>query len=144
MKTVAVVQARMGSSRLPGKVLKDVGGRPMIQFLLERLARAQTVDAIVLATSASASSDSLAEFVQGLGFDVYRGSEDDVLDRTYQAGLAAKATTVIRITGDCPFVDPALVDEAVAAFASGDVDYLSNVAPPSYPDGLDIEVLCRP
>lgn len=140
MKTVAVVQARMGSSRLPGKVLKEVGGRPMIQFLLERLARAQTVDAIVLATSASAGNDSLAELVQGLGFDVYRGSEHDVLDRYYQASLGAKATTVIRITGDCPLVDPALVDEAVAAFASGDVDYLSNVAPPSYPDGLDLEV----
>jgi glutamate-1-semialdehyde 2,1-aminomutase len=141
MKTVAVVQARMGSSRLPGKVLKEVGGRPMIQFLLERLARARTVDAIVLATSSAASSDSLAEFVRGLGYDVYRGSEDDVLDRTYQAGLAAKATTVVRITGDCPLVDPALVDEAVAAFVAGSVDYLSNVAPPTYPDGLDIEVL---
>ena len=140
MKTVAVVQARMGSSRLPGKVLKDVGGRPMIQFLLERLARARSVDAIVLATSSAASSDSLAEFVQGLGYDVYRGSEDDVLDRTYQASLSAEATTVIRITGDCPLVDPALVDEAVAAFVAGDVDYLSNVAPPTYPDGLDIEV----
>src|SRR5690606_1992213 len=125
---------------LPGKVLKDVGGRPMIQFLLERLARARSLDAIVLATSTAASSDSLAEFVQGLGYEVYRGSEDDVLDRYYQAAMAAKATTVVRITGDCPFVDPVLVDEAVAAFSSGDVDYLSNTAPPSYPDGLDIEV----
>ena len=140
MKTVAIVQARMGSSRLPGKVMRSVGGRPMIDLILARLSLARSVDRIVLATSTGVENDPLAAHVRGLDFAVCRGSEDDVLDRYYQAARAHAADVVVRITGDCPFVDPELVDEIVADFHDSGFDYASNVAPPTYPDGLDVEV----
>lgn len=140
-KLVAIVQARMGSTRLPDKVMKMIKGRPMIGLLLERLARAQKIDAIVVATSDDIRNDHLDAYVTSLGFKVFRGSENDVLDRYYRAAEAVDATDVMRITGDCPFVDPALVDECAEAYLSGDSDYLSNTAPPTYADGLDIEVI---
>jgi glutamate-1-semialdehyde 2,1-aminomutase len=140
MKTVAIVQARMGSSRLPGKVMRSIGGKPMIELLLSRLASASTVDAVVLATSTEGANDPLARHVQSLGYSVYRGSEDDVLDRYYQAAREADADIVLRITGDCPFVDPGVVDSVVMALRDEKADYCSNVAPPTYPDGLDVEV----
>ncbi|MDB5526930.1 MAG: aminotransferase [Devosia sp.] len=140
MKTIAIVQARMASSRLPGKVLRDLGGRPMIDFLLARLAAARQLDAIVLATSTDPRDDELAAHVAGLGHHVARGSQDDVLDRYYQAARNQQADIVVRVTGDCPLMDSAVVDRAVAAFKAGDVDYASNVAPPTFPDGIDIEV----
>ena len=142
MKTVAIVQARMGSSRLPGKVMKTVAGQRVIDLLLRRLRQAQTVDEIVLATTEMPVDDPLASHVAGQGIRVVRGSENDVLQRYLKAVDDSGATTVIRITGDCPFVMPALVDELVGAFhaRAGSIDYLSNINPPSYPDGLDIEV----
>jgi glutamate-1-semialdehyde 2,1-aminomutase len=140
MKTVAIVQARMGSTRFPDKVLKTVCGTPLIGILLERLRRAQSLDEIVLATSQDPRDDALAAYVQLLGIAVYRGSELDVLDRYRGAAQRTHAEVVVRITGDCPLVDPALVDEAVAAFRGAGVDYLSNCDPPTYPDGLDVEV----
>ena len=140
MKTVAIVQARMGSTRLPNKVMKPIGGIPMIELLLARLSRAQELDQIVVATSVDPRNAPLAEHVAALGYACERGSEQDVLDRYLQAARADQATVVVRITGDCPLVDPALVDEAIRQFHAAGVDYLSNVAPPTYPDGLDIEV----
>jgi glutamate-1-semialdehyde 2,1-aminomutase len=140
VRTVAIVQARMGSTRFPEKVLKPVCGTPLIGILLERLRRAQSVDQIVLATSNDARNDALADYVRQLGIEVYRGSEQDVLDRYHGAARRARADTVVRVTGDCPLVDPQLVDEAVAAFHNSGVDYLSNCEPPTYPDGLDVEV----
>jgi glutamate-1-semialdehyde 2,1-aminomutase len=140
VKTVAIVQARMGSTRFPNKVMQDIDGVPLIGLLLERLSRARRVSSIVLATSVEPSNARLAEYVQGLGFGVYRGSEVDVLDRYYQAARAAGANLVLRITGDCPLVDPDLVDALVQKLTATGVDYASNVAPPSYPDGLDAEV----
>ena len=139
MKTVAIVQARMGSSRLPGKVMRRVGGRPMIDLVLARLSAARSIDGIVLATSTGAENDALATHVRGLGFAVCRGSEDDVLDRYYQAARTHAADVVVRITGDCPFVDPEVVDRIVADLRDSGADYASNVAPPTYPDGLDVE-----
>jgi glutamate-1-semialdehyde 2,1-aminomutase len=139
MKTVAIVQARMGSSRLPGKVMRGVGGRPMIDLVLARLAAARSLDQIVLGTSTGAENDALAAHVRDLGFSVYRGGEDDVLDRYYQAARAHAADIVVRITGDCPFIDPEVVDRVVADFRNGGADYASNIAPPTYPDGLDVE-----
>ena len=130
----------MGSSRLPGKVMSPIAGRPMIDLLLERLARAEQVDQIVLATTDRAQDDALATHVQGLGFDVFRGSEADVLDRYCQAAEIHEADVAVRITGDCPLVDPDLVDTAIQSFREKGVDYLSNTSPPTYPDGLDIEV----
>ena len=140
MRIVAIVQARMGSTRLPGKVMKPINGRPMIEILLTRLASATEIDEVVVATSDDARNLSLVDHVSALGFRAFRGSENDVLDRFLQAARGAKADIVVRITGDCPLVDPALVDDAVRQFKAANVDYLSNVAPATFPDGLDLEV----
>ena len=141
MKTVAIVQARMGSSRLPGKVMRRVGGHRVIDLLLRRLGRAGNVDEIVLATSERPIDTPLADHVAGLGVRVIRGDEADVLSRFAKAAVEATADVVIRITGDCPLVMPELVDAAVSRFQSEPgLDYLSNVAPPTYPDGFDLEI----
>jgi glutamate-1-semialdehyde 2,1-aminomutase len=140
MKVVAIVQARMGSTRLPNKVMKPIGGVPMIEVLLARLARASNVHQIVVATSLAPRNQPLEDHVKALGYPCYRGSEDDVLDRYLQAARSVNADVVVRITGDCPLVDPVLVDEVIHRFQAAHVDYFSNTAPPSFPDGLDIEV----
>ncbi len=140
MKVVAIVQARMGSTRLPNKVLKPIAGKPIIELLLARLARATEIDEIVVATSEDSRNRPLIDAVSKLGYRCHAGSENDVLDRYIHAARMADAEVVVRITGDCPLIDPALVDEAIRRFKAAGVDYLSNAAPPSYPDGLDTEV----
>ncbi|MEH6499796.1 MAG: aminotransferase class III-fold pyridoxal phosphate-dependent enzyme [Pseudoalteromonas distincta] len=140
MKTVAIVQARMGSTRLPDKVMKIVAGRPMIEILLERLSRATEVDELVVATSVEPRNEQLVQHVRELGYKCVQGSENDVLGRFLIAAEQSDADVIIRITGDCPLVDPALVDEAVRLFRRAGVDYFSNAVLPTYPDGLDIEV----
>lgn len=140
MKIVAIVQARMGSTRLPDKVMRPIVGKPMIELLLARLAKAVEVDEIVVATSDAPRNEILAAHVAALGYRCYRGSENDVLDRYLLAGRGSEADVMIRITGDCPLVDPALVDAAVRHFRASGAEYLSNSAPPTFPDGLDIEV----
>lgn len=140
MKVVVLVQARMGSTRLPNKVMKPIGGIPMIELLLSRLSRAKEVDQIVVATSLDERNLSLVEHVRRLGYACEHGSEHDVLDRFVQAAREHQADVVVRITGDCPLVDPELVDECIRRFKATGVDYFSNINPPTYPDGLDIEV----
>ena len=140
MKIVAIVQARMGSTRLPNKVMKLITGVPMIELLLSRLAKAKEVDQIIVATSIYERNLPLVAHVQKLGYVCEQGSEDDVLDRYLQAAKAHQADVIVRITGDCPVVDPELVDEVIRGFKTANVDYFSNVDPPTYPDGLDIEV----
>jgi glutamate-1-semialdehyde 2,1-aminomutase len=140
MKTIAIVQARMGSTRLPNKVMKPIRGIPMIEILLSRLALAKEVDQIIVATSVDERNLPLVEHVRKLGYACEQGSENDVLDRYVQAAKKHQADVVVRITGDCPLVDPVLVDEVVRRFKTIDVDYLCNNYPPTYPDGLDIEV----
>lgn len=140
MNIVAIVQARMGSTRLPNKVMKVIDGTPMIELLLTRLSRSQKIDSIVLATSEHKDNDPLVEHVQKLGFMVVRGSENDVLQRYLTAAHEVQADIVVRITGDCPLIDAALVDQVIESFIAQKVDYLSNTAPPTYPDGLDTEV----
>ena len=142
-KTVAIVQARMSSSRLPGKVLAEISGLPAIVFMAERLARAKTLDCIVIATSTDSSDDPLAACAQSAGLHCIRGSLPDVLDRFRQAASAKDARHVVRLTGDCPLIDPGLVDEVVNRLKQGNFDYVSNVDPPSYPDGLDCEAFTR-
>jgi glutamate-1-semialdehyde 2,1-aminomutase len=139
MKTVAIVQARLGSTRLPNKVMREVVGVPMISLLLRRLAAAREIDAIVVATTDNAVDDPFVRYLTEQGVQVFRGSERDVLDRYYQAAMAAGADIVVRITGDCPLVDPNLVDRVVAELKSNGCDYVSNTHPPTYPDGLDVE-----
>lgn len=130
----------MGSTRFPNKVMREICGVPMIGLLLGRLARSGRIDQIVLATSTDPRNEPLARYVGDLGYTVYQGSENDVLDRYYQAALEVGATTVVRITGDCPLIDPVLVDTVIEKFRSAGVDYTANISPPTFPDGLDTEV----
>jgi spore coat polysaccharide biosynthesis protein SpsF len=133
----------MSSTRLPGKVLLEVNGRPLLSYMLERVALAKSIDKIVLATSLDASDDPIAEFCARENITCYRGSLDDVLDRYYQAAALAKCKTVIRLTGDCPIIDPKVIDAVVEHFHSGNFDYAANTAPPegiTYPEGMDVEV----
>ena len=140
MKVVALVQARMGSTRLPGKVMKLVAGIPMIELLLSRLSRATELDQIVVATSVDERNQPLVEHVRKLGYACEQGSENDVLDRYVKIARTHQSDVVVRITGDCPLVDPGLVDECIRRFKAAKVDYFSNTNPTTYPDGLDIEV----
>lgn len=140
MNILAIIQARMGSTRLPGKVLMPLAGKPMIEILLSRLSLSHKITQIVVATTSDLRDLPLFEHVSQLGYGCVQGSENDVLERYAQTARSFAADIVIRITGDCPLVDPALVDDAVARYVDADVDYLCNNYPPSYPDGLDIEV----
>lgn len=140
LKVVAIVQARMGSTRLPNKVMKPINGVPMIELLLGRLSKATLVNQIVVATSIDDRNKVLVDHVQKIGYACERGSENDVMERYIQVAKKHQADVVIRITGDCPLVDPVLVDECVQQFLDQDVDYLCNNYPPTLPDGLDIEV----
>jgi glutamate-1-semialdehyde 2,1-aminomutase len=120
--------------------MKLIGGKPMIEILLARLSRSKKINQIVLATPNNQKNDPLVEHVSKLGYQCYRGSEEDVLDRYYQAAKSVRADIVIRITGDCPLIDSDLVDELIKSFESKKVDYISNSNPPTYPDGLDAEI----
>lgn len=141
MKTVVIIQARMTSSRLPGKVLKQVLGRPLLAYQLERVGRCRTVDEIVVATTVNATDDPVAEFVEGAGLRVWRGSEADVLSRYAEAADMAAADLVVRLTADCPLIDPALVDQVVETLRDSNppLDYVSNTTPRTLPMGLDAE-----
>ena len=130
----------MGSTRFPNKVMRTICGTPMIGLLMARLKNSQLVDQIILATSEDPRNDPLAKYVRDLEYTVFRGSEDDVLDRYYRAAKEAKADLVVRITGDCPLIDPVIVDEVIAKFLDSGVDYASNINPPTFPDGLDSEI----
>ncbi len=140
MKIVAIVQARMGSTRLPNKVMKHVGGVPMIELLLARLAKSKKIEQILLATSTDQRNKPLIEHVKKLGYACIKGSEENVLDRYLTAARLVDANIVVRITGDCPLIDPMLVDQVIEQFLSLGVDYISNTVPVTYPDGLDTEV----
>lgn len=139
MKVVAIIQARMGSTRLPGKMLMDIGGKPAIQHVVERARKAARVNMVVLATTSESADDALAVWAEKNSVPCFRGSEDDVLDRYYQCAKAQEADVVVRITGDCPLLDPEALDQVIAAYIEGDCDYASNTHPPTYPDGLDCE-----
>ena len=140
MKVLAIVQARMGSTRFPDKVMQRIGEVPMIELLLNRLSGSKSIDKIILATSNDKRNLQLVEHVQKMGFEVYQGSENDVLERYYEAAKGYKPDTVVRITGDCPLMDAQLVDDIIAEYNKIKLDYLSNTINPTYPDGLDIEV----
>jgi glutamate-1-semialdehyde 2,1-aminomutase len=140
MKVVAIVQARMGSSRLPGKVLREISGQPLISVLLKRLARSRRLDEVVVAIPEGATDDVLAEFLRANGYKTFRGSENDVLRRYLDAATASGADIVVRVTGDCPFIDPDVLDTVVESLVSSGAEYASNIAPPTFPDGLDVEV----
>lgn len=135
-----VIQARTGSARLPGKVLADVGGRPMLRFQLDRLARLPC-DHLVVATSTRDGDDAIATLATDAGAAVVRGPEDDVLARFGMVVDQLHPATVVRLTGDCPLSDPGIIAEVIALHESSGADYTSNVHPRSFPKGLDVEVV---
>ncbi len=139
---VAIIQARMGSTRLPGKMLEKIGEKTVLEYLVTRILRATTLSAVVVATTDRPEDDAIAAIAEKCGATCFRGSEHDVLDRYYKAAKRAKADTVVRLTGDCPFMDPSLVDRVVRVYLKNkkSADYVSNVHPPTFPDGMDVEV----
>ena len=140
MKTIAIVQARMDSTRLPDKVMKLINGVPMIELLLMRLSQSSELDQILVATSVNEKNIPLIDHIVGLGYACEQGSENDVLERYYKAAKTHQADVVVRITGDCPLIDPVLVDKVISCFKADDIDYYCNNYPPTFPDGLDVEV----
>lgn len=137
---LAILQARMSSSRLPGKVMKPLLGQPMLWREIERVQRATTLDALVVATSDDRSDDPIEQLCRARGVDCFRGSLDDVLDRFYCAAQHRKPQYVVRLTGDCPVLDPAVIDAVVRHCVEGKFDYATNALKPTFPDGLDVEV----
>lgn len=144
MTTVAIVQARMGSTRLPGKVLMDLGGTTMLARVVRRTRRARRLDSLLVATTTAPADDAIVRECERLGAPVFRGSEDDVLDRYYCAAQAAAADRVVRITSDCPLIDAEVIDAVIARLAETQADYASNALPRSFPRGLDVEAMTAP
>jgi len=142
-RVIAIIQGRMSSSRLPGKILADIAGQPMLQRVFIRTSRAATVSKTIFATTTDASDDPVAEYCDFSGIPFTRGSLYDVLDRYYQAAKQAKADYVVRVTADCPVIDPILIDNVVNTLLEGEYDFACNRLPPpwhrTYPIGLDVE-----
>lgn len=141
MNVTVVVQARMSSARFPSKVLAPLRKLPLVVYLLKRIATSTRVQSSVLATSTMPDDDALVKAVEQAGFPVFRGSLDDVLGRFVGAARSRHADAAVRITGDCPLIDVGLLDRMVERFEQSDLDYLSNVSPPTFPDGLDLEII---
>lgn len=143
MRTVAIVQAHMGSTRLPGKVLADIGGRTMLARVVERTRRARQVEDVVVAATLNSKDIPLLEEAKRLGVPTFRGSEEDVLARYVRCAQEQGADPIVRITSDCPLLDPKIVDRVIDAFQASSCDYASNVLERTYPQGLDTEVIGR-
>jgi len=141
MNIVAIIQARTQSTRLPNKVLREINGTPLIKILLSRIKKSKKINKIIVAIPTGFLDDELASYIKSLGFQVYRGSENNVLSRYYESSRKFKADVIVRITADCPLVDSELIDECIQNFLIGGYDYYSNIAPSTFPDGLDIEVI---
>jgi len=143
MKIIAIVQARMSSTRLPGKVLKPLADTTVIQTLYSRLASSKEITSIIISISSNASDDKLATYLGKNHINFFRGSEDNVLDRFFHTAKDQQADTVVRITGDCPLIDSDIVDTCIKNFRNEKCDYYSNLGPPTFPDGLDVEVFSK-
>lgn len=140
---IAIIQARMGSTRLPGKVLKKINNQPMLKYMLDRVSESKLIDKIIIATSELSNDDSIEKFCKENGFEVFRGSENDVLSRYYDCANKYGANTVVRLTSDCPLADPQIIDNVIRLFQNSDVDYCVNTVPVetnTFPDGTDVEV----
>ncbi|WP_291008028.1 glycosyltransferase family protein [Ferrovibrio sp.] len=140
-RALAIIQARMTSSRLPGKVLMDLAGKPALQRMIERVRPARLLDGIVVATTSLVSDDPVAELCANLDVPCFRGDEQDVLGRYAGAARAFDADPVLRLTADCPMHDPGVIDAAIALFRNSGCDYASNAVKRTFPDGLDVEVM---
>ena len=139
MATV-IIQARTGSVRYPNKVLKLINGITVLEFLIRRLSSSQEVEEIIVATTENKNDEEISKICKNLSIKVFKGSENDVLSRYYFASKMTNSKILVRITGDCPFIDPEIVSNAIVLFKKKKVDYLSNATEPTYPDGLDVEV----
>ena len=140
MKTVATIEARMTSTRLPGKPMLMVNGATMLATLVKRLKSVDSIDQIVLATTTNHTDDILVSEAEALSISVYRGSEDNVLDRVLKAADSVNGKTIVEITGDCPLIDPNIIEQCIKIYECHNVDYVSNVIERSYPDGMDVQV----
>ena len=140
---VAIIQARMNSTRLPGKVLLPIEGESMLERVVRRVQRAKSIDKVVVATTEDPADDAVAEAAEMFGVHVTRGSEEDVLDRFHQAAEETAAAHIVRVCADSPFVDPDVCDMVVDAYRSSGADYASNKLDPSFPLGLDVEIFSR-
>ncbi|REL26045.1 spore coat protein [Thalassotalea euphylliae] len=140
LNVVAILQARMSSSRLPGKVLKPILGAPMLAHHIKRLARCQNIEQLVVATSTREEDQAIVKLCQQLNVACYTGSLNNVLDRYHQAANHYQADIVVRLTGDCPLADPQIIDDVIATHITQGNDYTSNVEPATFPDGFDVEV----
>lgn len=152
-ETICTIEARMGSSRLPGKVLKPLAGRPMLEWIIDRVQRASRIDRVVVVTATGADNDPIVELAERLGVDVFRGSEDNVLSRVAGTVRAFDADTVVSLTGDNPFVDPELIDDMIARFRADGLDYLTTThmiyaenwdAERTFPRGVSVQVVSGP
>jgi spore coat polysaccharide biosynthesis protein SpsF len=141
MKIVAIIQARMGSTRLPGKVMKELAGETVLARVVNRTRRATLLDEVVVATTSAARDDVIVDECRRLGVPCFRGDENDVLDRYYQCARQFHAETIVRITSDCPLIDPQLIDRVVGEFHNSHADYASNGLQASFPVGLGVEVI---
>jgi spore coat polysaccharide biosynthesis protein SpsF len=143
MKVAAIIQARMGSTRLPGKILKKVLDKTLLEYQIERVKRAKTIDEIIIATTTKESDDQIVQLCQQLSIPYYRGSEEDVLSRYYEAATEFNVDVVVRLTSDCPIIDPNVIDKVVTHYVenSDQYDYVSNILTRTYPRGLDTEVM---
>lgn len=143
MNTAAIIQARMGSTRLPGKVLKDLLGKPMLVHVVERTRRAKALNSVIVATTTRPDDDVIARLCEQKGYPYFRGSLEDLLDRYYQTAVQFKVDNVVRITSDCPLIEPEIIDRTVYEFLnhSPALDYASNFLTRTFPRGLDIEVM---
>lgn len=140
---LAIVQARMGAERLPGKVLMDVEGKPLLRYQIDRIMRSKMIDRIVVATSTRDSDDAIVAFCEKNGVECFRGPEEDVLTRFYDCARAFNGKAIVRLTGDCPLLDPEVIDETIHLYNDMRVDFAANTVPPetsTYPDGSDVEV----
>ncbi|MCL6601299.1 MAG: glycosyltransferase family protein [Paenibacillus sp.] len=142
MRIVAIIQARMESTRLPGKIMKEVGSKPLLEYQIEQVRRSKTIDHIVIATTTKDAEQPIIDLCKRMSVDYYRGSEEDVLSRYYQAACYYGAEIVVRLTSDCPLLDPAVIDKVITVFLSNSerYDYVSNTIERTYPRGYDVEV----
>lgn len=137
---VCIIQARMGSTRLPGKVLKKISGKTILYYVVERIKKSKLIDGIVIATTTNSNDDVIVKEAENLKVDYFRGSEDDVLSRYYFASKKFNADIIIRITSDCPLIDPTIIDTVIIKHIESKADYTANTIERTYPRGFDVEI----